>query len=113
MRVEWLTDGGIAAFPGLNKPIVVDSADLPPAQARRLEQLVSDAHFFDLPAAPRALPKGAADIRSHTITVEDGGRSHTARLTEPIEDANLLALIEFLEDQRAAQRRASRAAADR
>ncbi|HEU5102749.1 MAG TPA: protealysin inhibitor emfourin [Roseiflexaceae bacterium] len=113
MRVELLTEGGFAVFPGLNKPIIVDSADLPPAEARRLKQLVSDARFFDLPAGPRALPKGAADMRKHTVTVEDAGRSHTVRLTEPIEDANLQALIEFLEDQRVAQRRASNPAADR
>jgi hypothetical protein len=110
MRVELLTEGGVAFFPGLSKPIVVDSATLPEAEARQLEQLVADARFFELPAASRALPKGGGDMRSHTITVKDGRRTHTVRLIEPIEDPHLQALIEFLQAQRVAQRRASNAA---
>src|SRR5687767_487826 len=89
MRVELLTEGGIAFFPGLNKPIVVDSADLPKAQASQLEKLIEDARFFDLPAASRAVPKGAADMRRYIITVEDGKRRHTVRLVDPIEDPHL------------------------
>jgi hypothetical protein len=110
MRVELLTEGGIAFFPGLSKPIVVDSADLPPAEAQQLKQLVADARFFELPAAARALPKGGGDMRSHTITVKDGRRNHTVRLIEPIENHNEQALVDFLQDQRVAQRRASSAA---
>jgi hypothetical protein len=109
MRVELLTEGGVAFFPGLSKPVVIDSADLSQAEAQRLEQLVGEARFFELPAASRSLPKGGADIRTHTITVKDGRRSHTVRLAEPIENQNLQALIEFLQDQRVAQRRASSA----
>src|SRR5512138_3005106 len=80
MRVELQTDGGIAYFPGLSKPVVVNSDDLPKAQASQLRQLIDDAHFFELPTAPRARPKGAADMRSYTITVEDGKRRSTVRL---------------------------------
>jgi hypothetical protein len=107
MRVELQIDGGMAYFPGLSRPVVVNSADLPKAQARRLERLVENARFFDLPAASRALPKGAADMRRYTITVEDGRRRHTVRLNDPIEDADMLALIEFLQDQRISQARAA------
>jgi hypothetical protein len=112
MRVELLTEGGVGFFPGLSKPIVVDSADLPEAEARQLKLLVGNARFFELPAASRSLPKGGGDMRSHTITVKDGRRNHTVRLNEPIEDQNLEALIEFLQDQRVAQRRASNSSAD-
>ena len=113
MRVELLTEGGVAFFPGLNKPIVVESADLPQAEAQRLEQLIADVRFFDLPAASRALPKTAADMRRYVITVEDGQRRHTVRFVEPIEDPDQQALIDFLQDQRIAQRRASSSSADR
>ena len=102
MRAELQTDGGIAYFPGLNKPVVVDSSDLPQEQAAQFEQLIDSAHFFDLPAASRSLPKGAADMRRYTITVEDGRRRRTVRLTDPIEDAQLQALIDFLQKQRSA-----------
>ena len=102
MRVELQTDGGIAYFPGLNKPIVVDSSKLPNKQAARLQQLIDSAHFFELPAASRSLPKGAADLRRYTITVADGQRRRAERLNDPVEDAQLQALIEFLQGQRGA-----------
>ena len=102
MRVEMQTDGGMAYFPGLNKPIVVDSSKLPNKQAAQLQQLIDSAHFFELPAASRSLPKGAADLRRYTITVADGQRRRTVRLNDPVEDAQLQALIEFMQGQRGA-----------
>jgi hypothetical protein len=100
MRVELQTDGGIAYFPGLNKPVVVDSGDLTKEQAAQFRQLIDATHFFDLPAASRSLPKGAADMRRYTITVQDGRRRRTVRLNDPVEDTHLQALIDFLQDQR-------------
>src|SRR3954452_16994333 len=102
MRVELQSDGGIAFFPGLNKPVVLNSSDLPKAQADQLQQLIDSARFFELPAASRSLPKGAADMRRYTIMVEYGRRRRTVRLTDPIEDANIQALIDFLQEQRGA-----------
>jgi len=99
MRVELQTDGGVAYFPGLNKPVVVDSGDLPKAQASKLQQLIDSAHFFELPAASRSIPKGAADMRSYTITIADGRRRRTVRLSDPIEDPQLQALIAFVQGQ--------------
>ena len=102
MRIEMQTDGGMAYFPGLNKPIVVDSSKLPNKQAAQLQQLIDSAHFFELPQASRSLPKGAADLRRYTITVADGRRRRTVRLNDPVEDAQLQALIEFMQGQRGA-----------
>jgi hypothetical protein len=102
MRVELQTEGGMAYFPGLNKPVVVDSGELPKEQATQLQQLIDSARFFELPAASRAIPKGAADIRRYTITVADGRRRRTVRLSDPIEDTHLQSLIEFLQGQRGA-----------
>ena len=102
MRVELRTEGGIAFFPGLNKPIVLNSNDLSKAQAAKLQQLLDSTRFFELPAASRSVPKGAADMRRYTITVEDGRRRRTVRLVDPIEDTQLQALIEFLQERRGA-----------
>ena len=99
MRVQFKTEGGIAYFPGLSKPVTIESADLPPAEAATLRRLVEAAHFFDLPAAPRTLPKGAADYHQYTITIEDRQRHHTARLADPIESPELQALVEFLREK--------------
>src|SRR3954452_21933624 len=103
MRVELQTEGGIAFFPGLNKPVVLNSTDLPKAQADQLHELINSTRFFDLPAVSRSVPKGAADIRGYTITVEDGRRRRTVRLNDPVEDSQLQALINFLQGQRGAQ----------
>src|SRR3954471_12268859 len=83
MRIELQTEGGIAFFPGLNKPVVLNTTDLPKAQADQLHKLIDSTRFFDLPAASRSVPKGAADIRGYTITVEDGRRRRTVRLNDP------------------------------
>ncbi|MEP7188352.1 MAG: protealysin inhibitor emfourin [Roseiflexaceae bacterium] len=100
MRVELQTEGGMAFFPGLNKPIVLNSRDLSKAQSDQLQQLLDSTGFFELPAASRSVPKGAADMRRYTITVEDGRRRRTVRLVDPIDNTHLQALIEFLQQQR-------------
>jgi len=100
MRVELQTEGGVAYFPGLAKPVVVDSSDLPQAQATQLRQLIDSARFFELPVASRSIPKGAADMRHYTITIEDGRRHRTVRLNDPVEDPQVQALIDFVQGQR-------------
>jgi hypothetical protein len=96
MRVQLKIEGGLAYFPGLNKPRVIDSADLSAAEAKRLHQLVDAAGIFEQPASNRTLPKGAADYRQYTITVEDGRRQRTIRLADPIGNPDLEALVEYL-----------------
>ena len=105
MRVELQVDGGVAYFPGLSRPVVVNSDDLPKEQAGQLQQLLDDARFFEQPAASRSVPKGAADMRRYTITAQDGRRNQTVRLVEPIEDSHLQALVDFLQRQRISQAR--------
>ena len=96
MRVEFTTEGGIAFFPGLSRPAVIVSADLAPTDAAELKRLVDDASFFEQPAQPRTMPKGAADYRQYTISVDDGGRRHAIRLSDPVENPRLQALLDFL-----------------
>jgi hypothetical protein len=102
MRVELQTEGGVAYFPGLAKPVVVDSSQMPNDQATQLQQLLDSCNFFELPAASRSLPKGAADMRRYTITVQDGRRHRTVRVSDPVDDPQLQALIEFMQGQRSA-----------
>jgi hypothetical protein len=96
MRVQLTIEGGLAYFPGLSKPRVIDSADLPMAEADRLRRLVDAAGIFEQPASGHALPKGAADYRQYTITVEDGRRRRTIRLTDPIANPDAEALVDYL-----------------
>ena len=106
MRVRFKTEGGFAYFPGLSKPVTIDTDELPAEEAKELERLIEAADFFDLPATS-APPRGAADYRQYTISVASPGRNHTARLTDPIEDPHARAPVGYLETK-ARESRASR-----
>ena len=95
MRVELKTEGGFVYLPD-RAPLHVDTADLPAEEADELKRLVDAAGFFDLPEAS-APPRGAADYLRYTITVTDPEHSHTVHLTDPIEDPDVQALVEYLQ----------------
>ncbi len=95
MRIQFKTEGGMAYLPGLSKPVAIDTDELPVAEANELEQLIEAAGFFELPATS-VPPRGAADYQQYTISVTAPGRSHTARLTDPIEDPHIRELINYL-----------------
>jgi hypothetical protein len=90
---------GVAFFPGLARPVVIEVARLPPEEAQALADCLAAARFFDRPEAEAAPPRppGAADCRCWAVTVEDEGRSRTLEVPEPITDPALARLIELLE----------------
>ncbi len=96
MRVQLKIEGGIAYFPGLSRPRAIESDKLSKEEAAELERLVNTAHFFELPTRVGAVREGAADYRLYIVTISEGKRSHTVRLTDPIEDTNLQALLDFI-----------------
>jgi hypothetical protein len=100
MRIQLKIEGGLAYFPGLSKPITIDSNALPPQEADKLKQLLDAAHFFDLPPVLNAPAPGAADYRTYTITVDDDNKHHTVQMTDPVEDPNLQALLTYLKTHR-------------
>ena len=95
MRVEFKTDGGFAYLPGLNQPFIIDTGELSAREVGELERLMDAARFFDLSETtePR---RATADTRRYTISVSSPERSHTVHLEEPIEDANVQALVDYL-----------------
>lgn len=109
MRVELRTEGGIAFFPGLSKPVVIDDATLSAQQADELDRLLDETAFFEQPERVGTAVLGAADYRSYTISVDDGERQHTITLTEPIQDVRLQELLQFLQTQAKEQRAQARA----
>jgi hypothetical protein len=98
MRVELKTEGGFAVFPGLNKPLVIDSRKLSAEDAAELSQKLEALHFFDLPVEASSPAPGAADYRQYTITVQDGQRRHTVKATEPVQNGDLQQFIAYLRD---------------
>ena len=107
MRVRFKVEGGIAFFPGLNRPVEIDTDELPEGEAAELKRRVGEARFFDLPTEVGEQRPGAADLRRYEITVEDGAHSHTVSVAEPVEDLNLRALVEGLRTRAKATRRAT------
>jgi hypothetical protein len=96
MRIVFTTEGGLAFFPGLSQPALIDSHDLSAAEAAELARLLDAACFFELPENSRAPHRSAADYRQYTITVENKNRRHTVRLADPAENPQLQALLDFL-----------------
>lgn len=101
MRVQYKVEGGIAHFPGLSKPFLIDTKNLSATAASKLHHLIDDAHFFDLPSVA-SVPRGAADYRRYTVTVEDGQRRHTVQLTDPVSNPDVQALLDYLNQIRRA-----------
>ena len=108
MRIQFKMDStGPAHFPGLARPVTVDTTELPEAEAAEAERLVRAARLPErapsaAPRAPRA--PGPVDRRQYTITVEDGGQSHTVQVTEPVDDPDLDGLLRYLRAQQKAAR---------
>jgi len=96
MRVTLKTSGGIGYFPGLAKPVVADSDRLAPEVSDRLRELVEGASFFHLPPVVGTAPRGAADLRTYALTVEDGRHVHGIAAVETALSAPLRALVDFV-----------------
>jgi Emfourin len=94
-----MSSTGLAYFPGLAKPFTIDSNTLSANEAARLEQLVAEARFSDQPAEVSATPKGGADYRQYTVTIDSGHWSHTVRLTDPVGEPDLQALLDYLKSK--------------
>lgn len=100
MRVTFKIEGGAAHFPGLARPVEIDTGDLPPDEARELEERVRAANLFEPGRDHAPADEGAQgpvrDGRLYTITVEDDGGRRTAELRDPIEDARQSSLLALL-----------------
>ena len=97
MQIEFSQAGGVAYFPGLNKPITIKVDQLDVKDAEELKRLVDASHFFDLPAAIGVPAKGMADYQFYTLAISDSDRQHSVRVLVPIEDPALLDLIQIVQ----------------
>ena len=102
MHIEFRMDGGLAAFPGLARPVSIACEALPPAQAAQLRALVERAGFFSLSRG--AHKAGPPDARTYTIAIDDAGKCRTVTVTEPIVDGALRDLVTELRAHADAQR---------
>ncbi|MFI4887544.1 MAG: protealysin inhibitor emfourin [Burkholderiales bacterium] len=105
LRIDFQVDGGLAAFPGLARPVTIQCDALPPHENERLRDLVRRADFFALPRQADS-QAGAPDARAYTIAIDDGAQCKTVTVREPIADPALRALVAELRNQSMAARRA-------
>ncbi|HEY7019887.1 MAG TPA: protealysin inhibitor emfourin [Ktedonobacterales bacterium] len=94
MRVVLHQEGGFAGL--ARPPLVVDSTQLAPEQQRELDRLIVECNFFQLPADGPTPSEGAADYLTYILTVEREQQTHSIRVTDPVTDAALAALIAFV-----------------
>jgi len=78
MRISLVRSGGVA---GLRLEATVDTSVLDPDNAQRFHNLVDEA---DLPglSEPTIKVKSEPDRFRYTLTVEDGGRTHSITFEE-------------------------------
>lgn len=105
LRIDFGIEGGLAALPGLAKPLRIDCADLSKDEAGRIEALVRRADFFRRRAPARAAP--LPDARTYTIGVDDGAQCRTLRVEEPIADDAMRELVALLRGHATRLRRAA------
>jgi hypothetical protein len=97
MRVHFKSDGGLAYMPALSRTSTIEADRLSSDESKELSRLVEAAGFFDEAVQDFPPPAKAADYRRYTITIEDGQRSKTVTLADPIKDSNWQALVAFLQ----------------
>jgi len=102
MRIQFKIEGGFVYLPGLNRPVIIDLADLPLPEANALEELLMVARFFELPKRVGKFSAKAADHRQYKITIENAaGVAHTVFLTDVVDDPHLRKLLDFLKTKAA------------
>jgi hypothetical protein len=93
MRISFSESGGVAFFPGLSKPRLLDVETLPEAQQQELRALVEAARFFALPQSTpaRATPRG---LQQYTLTISEGERQRTVCVPAPVTSGPLQGLLQ-------------------
>jgi hypothetical protein len=95
VRIHYQRSGGFANIPAI---LELDSADLPPTKAKRLEQLVRRARFFEQPTkAARSLH--ARDECLYVLMIEDKQQSHTVETSDSALSEEIATLIEWLDKE--------------
>lgn len=92
MRIHFERAGG---FTGMRIEADIDTAALPPEDARELATLIEAVHFFDLPPRFTSSTPGA-DQFEYTIMVESEERHHTVHTTDAGAPPDLRPLLQRL-----------------
>jgi hypothetical protein len=105
MHIEFKTEGGFAYFPGLSKPVTIDSGELTEQEAGELQQMLQAARFFELPKRAGKISPQAADVKQYKVTIKDEKTSHTVQMTDMTDDPHLQKLLSFLKAKASQQQK--------
>ena len=91
MRLKLTRTGGFAGI--MPPPVEVDTASLPKKEAQRVEALVADAKFFDLPKTLQAA-KPQPDRFQYSLKIaHEDGREHVVTCDEEAVSGELRELL--------------------
>jgi hypothetical protein len=96
MEIIFSTEGGIAAFPGLSRPVALHSRDFSAEEMSELRRILEGSALFEKAGAQGETRKRGADYQTYTIVVEEAGQRHVIKVSDPVEDENLKALVALL-----------------
>jgi hypothetical protein len=93
MRISFSESGGVAYFPGLNKPNTIDVDALPQCDQQELRQLVEACEFFALPEGQRPT-RGVPGMQHYTLSISEGDRHRTVCVPAPVQSGPLQGLVQ-------------------
>ncbi|MDJ0735853.1 MAG: hypothetical protein QNJ47_17620 [Nostocaceae cyanobacterium] len=100
MKIDFERSGG---FAGISLTYSVDTESISENEAYELQQMITTANFFNLPAKIAASPSGA-DQFNYKITVENEGQQYTVETGDMSAPPTLQPLLQKL-NQKARSRR--------
>jgi hypothetical protein len=92
VRVEMRRSGG---FTGRTAKVHLDTADMPPAEAARLVQLVATVDLSRLGSASRT-PAAGADLMRYDLVIDNGVDRWEGTVADPSIPGELRPLLQFL-----------------
>jgi hypothetical protein len=88
---------GLVYAPGVARPVVIDTNELPATVARKLERLADEAKLFEQTDTTLGTGSGKSrDAQETLITVEAEGKERTLRVTDPVGAIASKPLREFI-----------------
>ena len=99
MKVTLKTEGGLAHFPGLARPLEISTDNLSPEEAEEFARKLREARPFGRPSDVDV--EDLPDARRYTVTVEEeSGREETLVFREPAADPSVSDLLAELRRHR-------------
>lgn len=108
MRVRFQNSDGLVFLSRVKPPITLDADSLGEDARLDLEQLIRAARFFDLPEQATGNHNGGP---AWYITIEDGGRQHSVKVSQPVQGPAMRRLVERLRKLGASETRKVKRAA--